>query len=176
MTEVKLQDTTGRGDRMLVQNSGQLMGLRTHFGLAPIPVSGSYQLGGFANLSILQPTAGREALSRDSIVHVHHLVNLAENIITELVAGTDAADRNNAFLQHILSNNRLDLADSVTIVVQPDDMNIPLGKIADHCKGKQWHYYTGTDGSMIKTVYGPNQRLLHVSQSNPRSSCPPSMG
>jgi len=168
MTDVKLQANPVTGDLVLVQNSGQLMGLRNHFGLAPIPVSGNYQLGGFANLSILQPTAGREALSRESIVHVHNLVTLAENIITELIAGTDAADRNNAFLQHILNNNRLDLADLVTIVLQPDDINIPLGKVTAHCKGKQSHYYTGTDGSMVKTFSGPDQRLLHVSQSNPR--------
>ena len=168
MTDIKMEGSPVTGDLVLVQNSGPLMGLRNHFGLAPIPVSGNYQLGGFANLSILQPTAGREALSRESIVHVHNLVTLAEDVITELIAGTDAADRNNAFLQHILTNNRLDLADLVTIVVQPDDMNIPLGKVAVHCKGKQWHYFIGTDGSIIKTFSGPDQRLLHVSQSNPR--------
>ena len=62
VTGVKLQSNPVSGDLLLVQGSGQLMGLRNYFGLAPIPVSGNYQLGGFANLSILQPTAGREAL------------------------------------------------------------------------------------------------------------------
>lgn len=168
VTDVKLQGNPVWGDLVLVQSSGQLMGLRNYFGLAPIPVSGNYQLGGFANLSTLQPTAGREALSRDSIVHVHNLVALAENVVTELLAATDAADKNTAFLQHILSGNRLDLAGRVSIVVQPGDVSVPLGQVADFCKGKNWHYYAGTDGSIIRTFSGPDLYLVHVSQSNPR--------
>jgi molecular chaperone HtpG len=168
VTDVKLQGTVVKGDLMLRQGSGQLMGLRNYFGLAPIPVSGNYQLGGLANLSILQPTAGREALSRDSIVHVHHLVGLTENVITELVANTDAADKNTAFLQHILSGNRLDLAGRVTITVQPEDVAVPLGEVPDFCKGKKAHYYSGNDGSIIRSFSGPDLRLLLVSQSNPR--------
>ena len=168
VTDIKLQGNVVVGDMVLVQNAGQLMGLRTYFGLAPIPVSGNYQLGGFANLSILQPTAGREALSRESIVHVHNLVSLAEKVMTELVAGTDAADRNNAFLQHVLTLNRLDLAGKVTIAVQPNDLVLPLAKVAAYCKGKKWHYYAGTDNSIIKTFAGPELWLLQVSQSNPR--------
>jgi molecular chaperone HtpG len=168
VTGVKLQGNEVKGDAILGQASGQLMGLRNYFGLAPIPVSGNYQLGGVANLSILQPTAGREALSRDSIAHVHNLVALTENVITELVAGTDAADKNTAFLQHILSGNRLDLADRVSIVVQPDDVSVPLGQVADFCKGKKSHYYSGNDGSIIRSFSGPDLRLLLVSQSNPR--------
>jgi molecular chaperone HtpG len=168
VTGVKLQGNPITGDLLLVQGSGQLMGLRNYFGLAPIPVSGNYQLGGFANLSILQPTAGREALSRDSIVHVHNLVSLTENVVTELIAGTDAADKSTAFLQHILSGNRLDLAGRVSIVVQPDDVGVPLGQVADFCKGKKSHYYSGNDGAIIRSFSGPDLRLLHVSQSNPR--------
>lgn len=168
VTDVKLQGNPIKGDLMLGQGSGQLMGLRNYFGLAPIPVSGNYQLGGFANLSILQPTAGREALSRDSIVHVHNLVTMTENVVTELIANTDAADKNNAFLQHILCGNRLDLAGRVSITVQPDDVAVPLGQVAAFCKGTKSHYYTGNDGSIIRSFSGPDLRLLLVSQSNPR--------
>ncbi len=168
VTDVKLQGNPIKGDLMLRQGSGQLMGLRNYFGLAPIPVSGNYQLGGFANLSILQPTAGREALSRDSIVHVHNLVTMTENVVTELIANTDAADKNNAFLQHILSGNRLDLAGQVSITVQPDDVAVPLGQVAAFCKGKKSHYYRGNEGSIIRSFSGPDLRLLLVSQSHPR--------
>lgn len=168
VTDIKLQNNSVVGDLLLFQGHGQLMGMRNYFGLAPIPVSGSYQLGGFANLSILQPTAGREALSRDSIVHVHNLVALAENIITELIAETDTADKNTAFLQHILNGNRLDLAGRVTIVVQSDDVSVPLRQVSEFCKGKKSYYYSGNDSAIIGSFSGPDLRLLHVSQSNPR--------
>jgi molecular chaperone HtpG len=168
VTDVKLQGNPANGDLMLGQGAGQLMGLRNYFGLAPVPVGGYYQFGGFANLSILQPTAGREALSRESIVHVNNLVALSENVVTELIANTEAADKNNAFLQHILNDSRLDLASRVTITVQPDDVAVPFGQLVDYCKGKKSLYYTGNDGSIIRTFSGPDIRLLVISQSNPR--------
>jgi hypothetical protein len=45
----------------LPQNGGQLMGLRNNFGLAPVPVSSSYQFGDYATFSVLHPTARRKA-------------------------------------------------------------------------------------------------------------------
>lgn len=168
VSDIKLQGNPVVGELLLAQGSGQLMGLRNYFGLAPIPVSGNYQLGGFANLSILEPTAGREALGRDSIVHVHNLVALTENALTELIASTDAADTNTAFLQHVLSSNRLDLADRVSIVVHPDDIDVPLGQVVEFCKGAKSHYYSGHDRSIVRSFSGPDLRLLLVSQSNPR--------
>lgn len=168
VTDVTLQGNPVKGDLMLGQGTGQLMGLRNYFGLAPIPVSGNYQLGGFANLSILQPTAGREALGRESIAHVNNLITMTENVVTELIASTEAADKNTAFLQHVLNGNRLDLADRVTIAIQPDNEAVPLGQVAVYCKGKKSHYYTGNDGSIVRTFSGPDLRLLLISQSNPR--------
>jgi len=168
VTDIKLEGVAVTGDMVLVQSGGQLMGLRNYFGLAPIPVSGHYQVGGFANLSILQPTAGREALSRESIVHVNNLVSLAECAITERMAKTDAADRNTAFQQHVLAMNRLEFADKVTISVQPGGLNVPLGSVVQHCQGKTSHYYAGTDTSIVGMFSGADSCLLHVSQANPR--------
>jgi len=82
------------GSAALLQAGGQLVGLRSCFGLAPIPAIGTYQLGGFANLSFLQPTAGREALSRESIEHVTRLVGFAEHAASEIIATTTWADKN----------------------------------------------------------------------------------
>ena len=113
------------------------MGLRNHFGLAPVPVSGYYQLGGIANLMFLQPTAGREALSRESIEHTNALIALAEAAITKAIASTGAADRSTAFQQYVASHNRLDLAGLVTIRVLPEDENVPLAHIRDRCKDKE---------------------------------------
>lgn len=168
MSNVKLQGVHIAGELLLVQNSGQLMGLRNHFGLAPVPVSGHYQLGGYANLSVLQPTAGREALSRESIVHVNNLVNLAETAITEIIAASDAADRNTSFQQYIVSHKRIDLGGKVTITALPDNRNVALSDIQEYCAGKRVFYYVGTDSAILQTFAGPESILLQVSQSNPR--------
>jgi len=92
------------GEVFLVQQGGQTLGFRNLFGLAPIPVSGVYEFGGFVNLNILHPTAGREALSRESIQHVANLVSLLETEASKDLAETPAADQNQQFQQYILSH------------------------------------------------------------------------
>jgi len=167
-TDITLQGNSIGGELLLVQGGGQLFGLRNYFGLLPIPVSGNYQLGGIANLIILHPTAGREALSRESIEHVNNLLSLFENSISETLAQNDLADRNLSFLQFVLSRRRFELAQKITIDVLPANKSVPLGQISDFCKGKTLHYYTGSDQSIIHTFAHEGSSLLRVSPNNPR--------
>ena len=168
VTDVTLGGNVIEGSMALVQAGGQLMGLRSFFGLAPIPAIGNYQFGGFANLSFLQPTAGREALSRESIDQVTHLVSLAERAASELIATTTGADKNNAFLQWLTSHARYDLADKVSIHVLPENKNVPLGEIKSYIGTRTTHYYTGNDQHILMTFASEDAYLLQVAQSNPR--------
>ncbi|WP_238258879.1 ATP-binding protein, partial [Methylorubrum podarium] len=78
LTNLTLSGNSLRGGLYLVQQGGQTLGFRNLFGLAPIPISGHYGFGGFVNLEILHPTAGREALSRESIQHVTNMMSIIE--------------------------------------------------------------------------------------------------
>lgn len=168
VTNIAFGGNAIEGSMALVQAGGQLMGLRSFFGLAPIPATGYYQFGGFANLSFLQPTAGREALSRESIEQVSHLVNLAERAASELLATTTGADKNNAFLQWLISHNRYDLASMVSIHVLPDKVDIPLGESKRYIGPRTTQYYVGNDREILSTFANESAFLLHVAQSNPR--------
>jgi molecular chaperone HtpG len=168
VTNIALGGNAIEGSMALVQVGGQLMGLRSFFGLAPIPATGYYQFGGFANLSFLQPTAGREALSRESIEQVSHLVNLAERAASELLATTTGADKNNAFLQWLISHNRYDLANMVSIHVLPENIDIPLGDVETYIGARTTQYYLGNDREILSTFANESSYLLHVAQSNPR--------
>jgi len=168
MTDISVAGTPVAGELVLVQGGGQLMGLRNSFGLAPVPVGGYYQLGGYANLSILEPTAGREALSRESIEHVNRLVRMAEATISDVIADDDAADRNTAFMQHIMSEGKVRLAGRVAIQVLPDDQLVPLGQVKDRYEGKRLYYYAGRDQSILQTFGSDQACVLHVSQQSPR--------
>ena len=64
LTGIALTNQPIAGELFMVQDGGQTLGFRNLFGLAPVPVSSTYGLGGFVNLGILHPTAGREALRR----------------------------------------------------------------------------------------------------------------
>lgn len=167
-TDITLGGNAIEGSMTLLQAGGQLMGLRSFFGLAPVPAIGNYQFGGFANLSFLQPTAGREALSRESIDQVTRLVSLAERASSELLSATAGADKNNAFLQWLISHGRYDLAGMVTIRVLPENIDVPLGNIQSYIGIRKTHYYTGNDQQILSTFANEGLNLLQVAQSNPR--------
>jgi len=168
VSNITLGGNAIEGRIALVQAGGQLMGLRSFFGLAPIPAIGNYQFGGFANLSFLQPTAGREALNRESIEQVTRLIGLAERAASELLAPTLGADKNNAFLQWILSHGRHDLAGKVSIHVLPDDKDVPLEEVKSYIGARASHYYIGADRHILTTFANAETSLLQVAQGNPR--------
>lgn len=157
-----------KGDLVLVQDDGSIYGLRNYFGLAPVPVPSIFNLGGVANMSILQPTAGREALSRDSIALVAEIVDIIEQVVAEGLGKTELADSNVAFHTYIVSKSRYDLTENIKIEVKPDNEMMPLGEVASEMKGKKAYYYGGRDPETILAFGNENSYLLHLSQNNPR--------
>jgi molecular chaperone HtpG len=168
VTNVTLGGNAVEGNMALVQNGGQLMGLRSYFGLAPIPAIGVYQFGGIANLSFLVPTAGREALSRESIDQTTRLVTIAEWAASQLLAETPLADKNNAFLQWIVNRGEFALAKNICIRVLPEDAEVPMGNLKAYLGSRSVHYYGGTDQHIMKTFGSEGTALLQLVQSHPR--------
>lgn len=168
VTDIRTGGQDVDGSMVLLQGSGQLMGLRSFFGLAPIPVAGHYRFGGFANLSFLHPTAGREALSRDSIEQVNRLITLAEYAASEAVGMSPLADRSNALLSWIIPYNRYDLAAHVTIGTHPGSQTVTLGELKDKIGSHKYLYYAGTASNIINTFANESCTVLQVSQNNPR--------
>ncbi|MCX6543491.1 MAG: ATP-binding protein [Acidobacteria bacterium] len=157
------------GEVLFVQQGGQTLGFRNLFGLAPIPVSGAYEFGGFVNLNILHPTAGREALSRESIQHVANLVSLMEAEASRDLAETSAADQNQQFQQYILSQGLIQLAKNVALAILPaGDKEVLLGEVAEYEPFKAKHFYSGNDATILRRFASEQANLFHVSQTNPR--------
>lgn len=167
--EISLNDNPIQGEAFFVQGGGQTLGFRNLFGLAPIPISGVYDFSGFVNLNILHPTAGREALSRDSIQLVTNLVSMIEAEVSKDIAETASADQNQQFQQYILSHGLIALAKNVRISVLPgSSRQVPLGDIKDYEPAKSKLFYAGQDGTIQKRFSGEDANLFHVSQANPR--------
>jgi len=156
------------GEIVLTQGDGGIYGLRNYFGLAPIPISGFFNLSGVVNLSILHPTAGREALSRESIELVSQIINTIEFQIATSISNLELADSNRGFHNYISSHNKFDLAKYLKIIVQPNDERWNLNKIAPEVGGKKVYYYSGRDPSIILQFGNENSYLLVLSQDNPR--------
>lgn len=168
VSNVTLGGNKIEGTLALLQGGGQLMGLRSFFGLAPVPAAGPYQFGGWANLSFLQPTAGREALSRESIEHVGRLVRCADYAASSALSQTEFADRNGAFIHWVYNYDKFEFADKITIHVLPDDKDIPLGEIKKFIGAKTAQYYAGSDRTILDTFASEGACLFQLSQSNQR--------
>jgi molecular chaperone HtpG len=156
------------GEGFLVQGGGQTLGFRNLFGLAPIPISSTYNFGGFVNLNILHPTAGREALSRESIQQVANIVSLIESEASKDIAETSAADHNQSFQQYIATHGLTQLAKNVTITILPRRDEIVLQTVQEYEPTKKKHYYSGRDQTMLQRFASEQANLLHLSQVNPR--------
>ena len=165
-----IDGTPSSGGIWLRHNGGQIMALRSRFGLAPIPMPSHYQLGGFADLPFLFPTAGREALTRESIQEASQLMPSIDMTITEVLRDTELADALSAFQQHVSSIGQISWANRVSIQLSPGDGRTELGKIRDINinPDMQLHWFAGTDPDTINMFSNEDLPLIRVSQHNPR--------
>ena len=168
VTAITLDNVAAEGQLTLVQDSGSLFGLRSSFGLAPVPINSLYSFGGIANLGFLHPTAGREAVSRESIEQVGRIVAQVERVVSEIVASTDIADKNTAFMQYVSNTRRMDLAHRITIHVWPDDKDVPLGGVKGNLGTRPAMYYSGRDMEIVRTFSNENASLVQIAQASPR--------
>ena len=137
--------------------------VRSHF-------SAHYGFGGFVNLDMLHPTAGREALSRESIQHVTNILHLIEAEVSKDLANTDNSDQNQQFQSYILGHNLISLARNLKITVLPEKPDVKLGEVRDFETGKPKHFYAHRDPTILKRFASEQANLFHVSQNNPRRS------
>ena len=169
ITDLALNENALNGEIFLVQKSGQILGYRNSFGLAPIPITSIYDFSGFINFNILTPTAGREALSRESIQLVSDFISLIELEASKDLAQTAWADRNLQFQQYILSKRLISLAQNISITVLPgESRRIPLGNTKNYEPEKTKHFYAGKDTTIQQRFSNETANLFQVSQSHPR--------
>jgi len=167
-TDIIYNNTSLIGSIVLTQGAASIYGLRNFFGLAPLPVPNIFNLGGVVNLSNLHPTAGREALSRDSINIVSQMLGVIENKICEEIHMNPVIDNNPLFLNYVVNKNRYDLAGEIKIERKPDNIMLPLKEVSKEIDGRKVYYYGGRDPQTILAFGNENSYLLNISQSNPR--------
>ena len=151
----------------LRQDSGHLWGLRSSFGLAPVPFRSFYSFGGIVDLSILSPTAGRDALNRESIEIIKKIISLVDTCATNTLAESELCNKSTAFISSILSIGKIELGKNLKIKIAPDE-EITLGELKKVSKIRKYSYYEGNDKSIIKECGTPDTPLVVLSRTNPR--------
>ncbi len=168
VTDITYNQSKLYGDIVLIQGTGSIYGLRNFFGLAPMPIPNNFNFGGIVNLNNLHPTAGREALSRESINIVTHLINVLEEHVASKVANFNIIDNNPDFLNYIVSHGKYNLSNKIMIDIKPGQDKIKLEDVNKVFRGKKTFYYGGRDQETILAFGNENSYLYNLSRDNPR--------
>ena len=142
---------TAFGDIVLNSTDHSIYGLRNGFGLSQIPIASEFDMGGVANLINLVPTAGRDAISRQSVDFVMKLVSCADSLVANAIAKSDMADNSRELILYIRNHSDYSLADNIKIGVANTEERISLGQIQSNIDGKNVMYYSGSDKSIINS-------------------------
>lgn len=158
-----------QGDVCLKSSESVLFGLRNSFGLAQIAVHSAFNLNGIVNLLTLVPTAGREAVSRESTSFVSKLIGIADKIVAEEIAKHPIANKSREFQAYIRSSRRYDLAGYIEIPVGKSEENIRLMDVKKEINGKKVYYFRGNDKETIESLKDNTNLILTFSNDYNRA-------
>lgn len=172
VTDIKMRGIPLNGDIVLVQNSGTIYGLRNGFGLAAVGLGSTFRWGGIANLSDIVPTAGRDSLTRESINLISSLVASVERSVVKMISKHPICDSNREFLTYVYqhSGETIDLAPMITVKMEPMGSRVKLGNVKKCMDGRDVHYYTGSDETIINMFANENNYLLILSSNSIRKN------
>ena len=78
ITNLSIGNDGYEGNILLDSESDNLFGLRNGFGLSSVPLATDYGFGGLVNMSMLVPTAGREAINTNCLDILQKVMNIWE--------------------------------------------------------------------------------------------------
>jgi len=171
VTNLIFNGTAIEGQAILKQGVGQVMAYRSAFGLARAAASSYYSFGGVADLKILQPTAGRDALTIQSIQTIQSLVSGIEDMIAPLIADTQYSDLNTSFMTWVVRHSRYDLCGNLMVTVMPRDQQMTLHDVSALSKKVHMNSYGGFDATIPRVYASDDSPLVVTSHSNPRAQC-----
>ena len=156
----------------LVLRSGHpnLRTYRSGFGLATASVNSTYQFGGIADLLVLEPTAGREAVTVDGLRLLQSMMAEIDQFVSELLAVREESDSSTPFMNWVVRHGRYDLCGKLRMTINPGD-RISLEEVADRSHTNSMNYYDGSDRGVVKAHASEDSPLLILARTNPRRRC-----
>lgn len=155
------------GDIMLDTQKDRLLGLRNGFGLSPIPISSYFSFGGVINMTMLKPTAGREAINQTCLRILQKLMYVWEYTYSLYIAEQDYADKYSNFLRYLETNNIVELAKNVKIAKANEENSfIKLGDLVMDVENAR--FYKGADSSILNKFSDSDYIIGILSREYPR--------
>jgi molecular chaperone HtpG len=140
---------------------------RSGFGLANSSVSSFYQLGGICDLRILEPTAGREAITSEGVQLLQSIASELDAFLSLLLSDKSECDSSTYFMNWIVAHGRYEMCDMLKVNITPGDRT-RLGDIKAKTQIKPLPLYNGQDQTIIKQYASEDAPLILLARSNPR--------
>lgn len=166
LANIQLDGSPTYGRLILRQGLGGLRTFRSRFGLATAGISSVYGFGGIADFLFLQPTAGREALTTESLQALQRLASPIDDFVSLNLAERVESNANAAFVGWAGSRGRWDLCGHLRARIEPGD-SATLVDICSRSQAVPVIVYPGNDASTIGLASAERPMVL-LSRSSPR--------
>lgn len=168
VTDVEISGMPMRGQVFLVTNTNEsgIMGIYNGFGLANINLVTNFNMSGVMDFSFLEPTAGREAISRESTRTAQVLLQDIEEFWASVIATSTIADNYRDFLYYLQNHFSLKNAANVSVrLVNRMKNDIKMSEIEEP---KNYIYYAGQDEATKNSYSSSKSTLLWLHPDNPK--------
>ncbi len=169
LSNIKLNGSPIAGRMVLRQGLGALRTFRNRFGLAAASIPSVYQLGGVADFLLLQPTAGREALTTESLNFLNLFAGPIDTLISEQLAKRPEANVSQSFINWVAARSRWDLCGELRTRIEPGD-SAPLKELAVMSQAKPLLVYAGTDPATMRLA-SDERPVVQLARNTQRRQC-----
>jgi molecular chaperone HtpG len=159
------------GRMVLRSGMSNLRTYRSGFGLATASVSSAYQFGGVADMLILEPTAGREAVTVEGMQLLQSMMTEIDSHISDILSKRPECDASTSFMNWVVAHKRYELCSLLTMSLAPGQGRITLGEVRDRTKTTPMLLYAGQDQSVLSRYASEDSPVLVMARGQPRLRC-----
>lgn len=142
-----------------------LMGLRNYFGLAPISIYSAYGFGGVANLDNIIPTAGREAVSRESTKVISHIIASVEKRWTDEIGKDPLCDQYREYISYVSTNYTDSRASLIKVKVLGEGESMMQLNTVNKKNSNLYQYAYNVDNSILQQYLHSSYTILSLSDN-----------
>ena len=169
LNDINLDGRRIIGRMVLRQGHGAIRTFRNRFGLASASISSAYQLGGVADFLILQPTAGREALTTDSLSFLNLFAAPVDALISKHLAERPEANVSQAFINWVAAHRQWDMCGRLRARVEPGD-SATLIELAQTSHKQSLLVYAGQDPGTMRHA-SAERPVVQLARNTQRNQC-----
>ena len=163
-------NSTSLDGRMVLRNGvGSLRTFRSGFGLATTSINSIYSFGGIADFLFLQPTAGREALTTDSMQLLQRIASTIDGFVSLHLARRPESNSSTPFVRWAARRHRFDLCSNLRIRIEPEG-TMSLHDLKSLSNETPLLVYSGTDRATVEHA-SEDRPIVMLTHGSPRRDC-----